>query len=124
MKNLFCYVVLLLMFVLLQTLVSCQGNGPQGKVVFPDNSTEEIVDETLEAARGDKFVYYYSAEMFYYDDGEWYSAGMHNVYHNLADHDGCNLWVDFDEDFKFPVEYKEKYGYRHSVFCRGTEYYF
>ena len=92
---------------------------------MPNRSEEQIVNDVLDAEAGDKWYYKYDTELYTVEDGDWVCAGAASVYSNFADNDdGCDLWVDFGEPFRFPVERTSRGGYNYRVKYRGVNYYF
>lgn len=121
MKN----IVAILAFTLSVVLASCSGdNGPKGLAYFPEKTTDEMMEDIVDAANDDGWVYEYDVDLHKREDGEWVYAGRYGVYMSLDDNDECNLWIDFGNPYKMPVYYTEDYGYTHKVQYQGEWYYF
>lgn len=111
---------------MLFTLSSCgDSKGPKGKVYVPNRTTDELVQDIIDAQDGDGWVYQYDVDLHKRIAGDWEYVGCHSIYMNLADDDDCNLWAEFDKaSYKMPVYPTDDYGYSFKVQWQGDWYYF
>lgn len=122
MKKIISKFVLLLMGGLF--FVSCENKGPKGQVYIPEKSEDEIVREVVEAQQNDSYYYKGQVELHYLEDGDWVSAGMHDLYNYANGKNEVNDYVSFDGE-KMPVSYANDYGgYTFRVMYMGVNYYY
>ena len=103
--------------------VSCDSKGPQSHSTFPDRSSEELLQDIMEAAENDSYYYKRSVELYYKEDGEWEYYGTREVYGDPNGTHECNDWVRFGDDL-MPVYYTNKGGYTFTVKYMGVDYYY
>lgn len=104
-------------------LTSCEEKGPRGSFRMPDRSTDDIVEDVLDAQETG-WLYEYDAELYYLSDGEWTSAGMFSVYCNMSENaEPNNKWVDFGDSFFIPARRTDYAGYDWCVTYHGTKFY-
>ena len=102
-------------------IVSCEGNGPKASFSQPEQSVDEIMEETFKALENDSYVYMGSVELHYYDGG-WRSAGMYKLYNYPK---GQRDYILFGSSDYMQVYRDTNRGwYYRRVRHQGTDYYY
>lgn len=102
-------------------IVSCEEKGPKASFTLPDESVDEIIEETLDAVEKDTYVYMGTIELHYYDGG-WCSAGMFKLYN--YPNGGRDYILFGNSDYMQVFRDTNRGGYYHRVRYRGTDYYY
>lgn len=121
MKNSLIRVLCLLAICVL--LTCCENKGPKGRYEIYDRSTDEVIEDIIEAQENDHYYYKGRVELFYELGGEWVSAGMHNLYNYPNGEGEINDFITFNGEH-FPVRYADKGGYTFCVQYHGVMYYY
>lgn len=110
-----------ILFLIAALFTSCgPGNGPKGRFEPVNRSNDELVEAIGNASMNDSYVFTGRIELYYYDDEDWISDGMHEMYDYP---NGSTKYIKFGNDL-MPVYDADEYGYYHKVQYQGTYYYY